>query len=105
MERPVVEVPKFDISKLMERFPDAVPVQAPEKGQLLWQMDMTDTSEAPMVGTPFKAGEPVAYIQAFYGLAEAVAAVDGRIIAVTGKQGTRVVKGEIIALLVPEPVA
>ena len=89
----------------MERIPDAVPVQAPEKGQLLWQMDMTDASEAPLVGAPFKAGEAVGYIQAFYGLSEAVAAVDGRVIAVTAKQGDRVVKGEIIALLMPEPVA
>lgn len=99
IERPVVEMPKFDIGKLADKYPDALPVQAPAAGQVLWQVDVDDISSAPVSGTEFKAGEPVAYVQTYYGMVEAVAATDGRIVAVTAKQGDRVVKDEILALL------
>ena len=97
--RPVVEMPKYDISKLMEQYPSAIPIQAPVKGQLIWQYDVDDDSTAPVVGTETQAGKPVAYIQTYYGIEPVPAAIDGRIIAVTCRQGDMVAKGEILALV------
>jgi pyruvate carboxylase subunit B len=97
--RPVVELPKYDINKLMEQYPSAIAVQAPVKGQLIWQYDVDDDSTAPVVGTETQAGKPVAYIQTYYGIEPVPAAIDGRIIAVTCRQGDMVAKGEILALI------
>ena len=97
--RPVVEMPKYDIAGLMEQYPSAVAVQAPVKGQLIWQYDVDDDSTAPVVGTQTEVGKPVAYIQTYYGIEPVPAAIDGRILAVTCRQGDMVAKGEILALL------
>ena len=97
--RPVVEMPEFNVEEYAEKYPHAVPVQAPVKGQLLWQVDVDDDSAAPVAGTAVKAGEPVGYVQTYYGREEIVPARDGRIVAVTAKQGKNVVKGEIVAFV------
>ena len=97
--RPVVEMPEFSVEEYTQKYPNAVPVQAPVKGQLLWQVDVEDDSAAPVVGTAVKAGEPVGYVQTYYGREEIPAARDGRIVAVLGKQGKNVVKGEIVAFV------
>ena len=97
--RPVVEMPEFDVEQYAEKYPHAVPVQAPVKGQLLWQVDVDDDSAAPIVGTAVKAGEAIGYVQTYYGREDIVSARDGRIVAVTGKQGKNVVKGEIVAFV------
>lgn len=97
--RPVVEMPEYDIDELCRRYPSAVPVQAPVKGQMLWQYDVDDASSAPVAGSQVKAGEPMAYIQTYYGMEEVIPAVGGRVVAVCAKQGKQVVKGEIIAFV------
>lgn len=97
--RPVVEMPEFDVEQYAEKYPHAVPVQAPVKGQLLWQVDVDDDSAAPIAGTAVKAGEAIGYVQTYYGREDIVSARDGRIVAVTGKQGKNVVKGEIVAFV------
>ena len=97
--RPVVEMPKFDVNEYAAKYPHAVPVQASAKGQLMWQLDVDDDSTAPVAGTKVEAGKPLGFIQTYYGLEEIVSAVDGRIVAVTGKQGDKVVKGEIVAFV------
>ena len=99
VERPVVQMPKFDVDRILEKYPDAVPVQVPVKGQMLWQIDVDDASAAPVVGTEVKAGEPVGYVQTYYGMEEVNAAVDGRVVAVCAAQGDAVVKGEIVAFI------
>ena len=99
IERPVVEMPKVDVDTIVKNFPDAVPVQAPVKGQLMWQYDVDDASTAPVVGTEVKAGEPMSYIQTYYGFEEVTPAVSGRIVAVCAKQGEFVAKGEILAFV------
>lgn len=98
--RPVVEMPKFDIDGLMKLYPGAKPLQSPVKGQLLWQLDVDDRSSAPAAGTEVKSGEPAGYVQAYYGIEEIVPSVDGRIVAVTAPQGSKVEKDEIVALYV-----
>ena len=97
--RPVVEMPKFSVDEYVAKYPKATPVQVPVKGQLLWQVDVDDASSAPVVGTAVKAGQVIGHVQAWYGMEEVVAAVDGRIVAVLGKQGDNVAKGEIIAFI------
>ena len=61
---------------------------------------MEDASAAPVSGTPVKAGSPAGYVQTRYGMEEIVAPSDGRILAVFGRQGARVAKGEIVAFYV-----
>ena len=97
--RPVVEMPKFNVEEYASKYPHAVPVQAPVKGQLLWQVDVDDNSAAPVAGTAVKAGEAMGYVQAYYGMEEIVPAVSGRVVAVTAAQGSKVAKGEIIAFV------
>ena len=79
------------------RLRSAVPVQAPVKGQLVWQIDVDDVSCAPVLGSIVKAGEPMAFIQTYYGLEEVVPAVSGRIVSVSAKQGDSVSKSQILA--------
>lgn len=98
--RPVVEMPEYDIEKLLAQFPVAVPVQAPVKGKLLWQIDVADESSAPVAGTKVEAGKACGYVQTYYGMEELIPAIDGRFVAVPAKQGKDVVKGEIVALIV-----
>ena len=99
VERPVVEMPKFDVEAMAARYPSAVPVQAPAKGQMLWQLDMEDVSSAPLAGTVVEAGKAMGYVQTYYGMEEVVPAVDGRVVAVCAGQGVNVVKGEIVAFV------
>ena len=98
--RPVVEAPKYDIDGLMAKYPSAVAVQAPVKGQLIWQYDVDDASTAPAVGSPVISGQPIAYVQTYYGIQEIPAAIDGRVIAVCCCQGDMVAKGEVLALVI-----
>ena len=97
--RPVVEMPAFNIEDYAERYPRAVPVQAPAKGQLLWQFDVKDDSAAPIAGTAVEAGVAMGYVQTYYGMEELIPAVSGRVVATTGKQGDKVVKGQIVAFV------
>ena len=97
--RPVVEMPEFDVNAYVAKYPKATPVQAPAKGKLLWEIDVQDDSKAPLAGTAVSAGKPMGYVQTWYGMEEVVPAVSGRVVAVTGKQGKDVVKGEIIAFV------
>ncbi len=102
IERPVVEMPKYDVDAIASKYPAAVPVQAPVKGQLLWQIDVDDASTAPVAGTKVEAGKAMSFVQTYYGMEEVIPAVDGRIVAVCSKQGDMVAKGEILAFVQPE---
>lgn len=99
IERPVVEMPEFDVEEYSRKYPHAVPVQVPAKGRLLWQLDVDDDSSAPIAGTKVEAGKPMGFVQTYYGIEEIFPAVDGRVVAVTAAQGKKVVKGEIVAFV------
>ncbi len=81
------------------KFPNAVPVQAPAKGQLIWQYSADGESTAPVVGTAVEAGRPMAHIQTYYGLEEVIPAVSGRIVTVNASQGDVVSKGQVLAFV------
>lgn len=51
--------PQDEFPDELEKFPDAVPVQSPLKGKMLWGIDVDDVSSAPTVGTAVTASEPV----------------------------------------------
>ncbi len=76
-----------------------VPVQAAAKGQVIWRIDADDVSSGPVLGTEIKAGEPIGYVQTYYGMEEIISAVDGCIISVSAKQGDFVEKGMIVAFV------
>ncbi len=99
VKRPVVEMPKFDVREYAEKYPHAVPVQAKAKGQLLWEVDVDAPSAAPIAGAPVEKGKPMGYVQTWYGMEELIPAVTGRVVAVLGKQGDEVEKGEIVAFV------
>ncbi|MCL2097692.1 MAG: oxaloacetate decarboxylase [Bacteroidales bacterium] len=99
VKRPVLEIPRFDISKIREIYPNSQPVQAPAAGKMLWQYDLTDASTAPVIGTAFKEGETLCYLQTYYGIEPVVALADGKIIQVDVKQGEDVKKNQVIAIL------
>jgi len=99
VKRPVVEMPEFDLDALLAKYPKATPVQAPAKGQMLWQVDVDGPSTAPATGTKVAAGKPCGYVQAWYGMEELLPAVNGQVVAVTAPQGKTVEKGEIVALI------
>ncbi len=99
VKRPVVEMPGFPIEEYLARYPKATPVQTPVKGQLLWEVDVDDASTAPVVGKAVKAGEVIGHVQTFYGMEDLTAAVDGHLVAVIGKQGDQLAKGEIVAFI------
>ena len=99
VELPVAEAPKIDAAKIQQKYPDAVAVQAPVKGQIIWGIDVDDVSMAPVIGTPANSIEPIAHIQTYYGLEEIIPVCNGRIVAVCAKQGDMVTKGQILAYI------
>lgn len=97
--RAVVEMPKFDVNKITEKYPNAQPVQAPCRGKILWQYDVEDQSTAPVVGTEFKKGQPICFVQAYYGIEPVIALKDGKLVQVEVQHGADVVKNQIIAFI------
>ena len=100
--RPVVEVPKYPVEDYLKKYPTAVPVQAPVKGKILWEVDVDDVSMLPRTGAQVNAGEPMGYVQTYYGMGEIVPAVDGRVLAVCSAQGEQILKGEVVAIVLPD---
>jgi len=97
--RPVVEVPSVDVETLRKNHPAAIAVQAPCSGQVLWQIDYVDYSTAPLPGTAFRAGEPICWIQNYYGIEPVPASADGKILQVEVSQGKMVEKNQVLAFL------
>ena len=97
--RPVVEMPKVDVEAVLKQFPDAIPVQAPVKGKMMWGIDVDDASSAPIIGTPVNASEPMGFVQTYYGMEEITPVTDGKVVHICVKQGENVVKGEIVAFI------
>jgi len=97
--RAVVEVPSFDVETLRKEYPSAIAVQAPCSGQILWQIDYVDRSTPPVPGTTYKAGEPICWVQNYYGIEAVPAPADGKILEVEFSQGKMVEKNQVLAFL------
>lgn len=92
-------MPKFEVEKILEKYPNAKPVQSTVKGQLMWQYDLADVSTAPAIGEAVEAGKTMCFVQAFYGIELIKPSFSGKIIQVCAKHGEIVQKGEIIAFV------
>lgn len=97
--RQVVEVPAFDVEVIKEKYPNAKPLQATVRGQLIWQIDVADPSTAPVIGTPVKEGDVICFIQTYYGIEEVRALTSGKIVQIEAKQGARVEKNQVLAFI------
>lgn len=97
--RKVVEVPAFDIDKLMAEHPKAMPIQAVAKGKLIWRYNVADDSTAPAIGTQFKEGTPVCYIQTYYGVEPVYAPATGKLIQVEAKHNDNVDINQVLCFI------
>jgi len=99
VSRPVVEVPNFDIKRVQELYPRAQPVQSTCKGTVIWQYDVENKSTAPVIGTEFKKGDTICFVEAYYGLEPIKALSDGKIVQIETAQGTKVEKNQVLAFI------
>lgn len=97
--RQVVEVPAFDAEAIAKEYPKAKPLQATVRGQVIWQIDVEDTSTAPVIGTEVKEGDVVCFIQTYYGIEEVKALASGKIVQIETKQGAQVQKNQVLAYI------
>ena len=97
--REVIEVPRFDAAAMQEKYPNAQPLQAPIRGQLIWQIDRDDVSSAPVVGTKVKEGDAICHIQTTYGFEPVIALASGKIVQIEAKQGEQVLKDQVLAYI------
>lgn len=99
IERPVIEMPKIDVDKVLQQYPKAQPVQAAVKGQLIWEVATAGESKEPVVGTKVKDGDILCYIQTYYGMEPVTALASGKLIVVSAKNGAMVEKNEIVGFI------
>ena len=82
------------------------PVTAPVKGQILWEIDVVDASQAPALGQHIKEGQHFCYITTMWGEhREVFAEFEGKITEICAKQGDTVNKGDVIAYIKKEDKA
>ncbi|MDR0737934.1 MAG: oxaloacetate decarboxylase [Prevotellaceae bacterium] len=98
-KRPVIEMPKIEVEKIMENHPKAQPVHAPVRGQILWSYEPYGASVTPEEGAVVKEGDALCFVQAYYGVEPVMSNFTGKIVTAHAKQGDMVEKGEIIAFV------
>jgi pyruvate carboxylase subunit B len=94
-----VEKPKAVGKHWEAKYPNAKPVVAPYKGQLLWEADFQNNSTPMPIGTTVKEGETLCYIMTYYGADEVISNFDGKVVAILKEQGLTVNKGDAILLV------
>jgi len=99
VKRPVVEIPMFSFEEITANYPNAKPVHAPCKGQVIWQYDMMDASTAPFEGATIEQKDNLCYIQNSYGIEPVSVGYGGTIVGTYVKQGDQVQKGQILAFI------
>jgi len=97
--RKVVEMPKFDVATYTQKHPDAKPIQATGKGQLLWHLDPSQESVALKIGDKVEEGKPVCFVQTYYGIEEVKANYSGKIVSINAEHGANVDKNEIVGFI------
>ena len=77
--------------------PNSEPLQAPEAGKVLWELDFEDQSHAPVFGKAFRQNETMAYIETLHGMVAIPAPYDCMIVSVVKEQGAKAAKGDDLA--------
>ncbi|MCQ2286372.1 MAG: oxaloacetate decarboxylase [Bacteroidales bacterium] len=85
--------------ELLKKYPNAKPIVAPVSGTIIWELAVDEKSMAKPVGTNFKEGDIVCFVQAYYGNEEVLSLFTGKLVAVIAQQGAKVKKGDIIAFV------
>ena len=68
-------------------------------GTVIWELAVDEASMAKPIGTPYKEGDVVCWVSAYFGNEEIKALYDGKLVAVVAKQGAKVKKGDLIAFI------
>ncbi|HJB44902.1 MAG TPA: oxaloacetate decarboxylase [Candidatus Coprenecus merdipullorum] len=97
--RKVVEVPAFDVEKIMAEHPKAMPIQAVAKGKLIWRYNVSDDSTAPAIGTKFEELTPICYIQTYYGVEPVYAPITGKLIQIEVKHNENVEINQVLCFI------
>ncbi len=97
--RKVVEVPAFDVEKVMAEHPKAMPVQAVAKGKLIWRYNVSDDSTVPAIGTKFQELTPICYIQTYYGVEPVYAPITGKLIQVEVRHNENVEINQVLCFI------
>ena len=84
------------LAYISEKYPKAIPVVAPFKGRLIWEVDFENKSTPPVPGTAYKEKDIIAHIETYYGIEDIPSPCTGKLIDTVVKQGTTVQKGDII---------
>ena len=87
------------IEAAMKREPNAVRVEAPVSGQVIWELAVNEESMAKPLGTEFPENGILCFIQTYYGQEEVRVPVAGKLVEVIAKQGDKVQKGDLIAFI------
>jgi pyruvate carboxylase subunit B len=87
------------VEKVLEKHPNAKQVLAPVSGTVIWELEVNEKSLSKPLGTPFKEGDIVCWVSAYYGHEEVKTLYTGKLCAVVHQQGDKVKKGDIIAFV------
>ncbi|MDR1346292.1 MAG: oxaloacetate decarboxylase [Bacteroidales bacterium] len=87
------------IAKVLEKAPDAKPVIATVSGTVLWELAVDEPSLPNPVGTPYKEGDLICFVVAYFGNEEIRSFYNGKLYSIIAQQGAHVAKGDIIAFI------
>ena len=87
------------IASVQAQHPEAKPVISTSDGIVLWELPVTGQGMNPPVGTSYKEGDTLCFVEAYYGQDEIKALYSGKLLQVVVSQGERVRKGDVIAFL------
>jgi pyruvate carboxylase subunit B len=87
------------IANIEAKYPNAKQVVAPATGLVIWELPVNEQSMPKPLGTPYKEGDIVCWVTAYFGNEEVKALYEGKLCAIIANQGDRVKKGDIIAFI------
>ncbi len=87
------------VEAALKRMPEAVRVEAPVSGQVIWELSVGESSMAKPLGTEFPENGILCLIQTYCGQEEARVPVAGKLVEVVAQQGDKVQKGDLIAFV------
>jgi pyruvate carboxylase subunit B len=76
--------------------PNAEPLEASLSGKVTWELDFNEDSKAPALGTLYKEGDVVCYLQTPHGIEPIRAYTTCRVVAIEKEQGATAVKGDAL---------